>query len=64
VIGHMIGWQLCMDVGSYPILYVEEAPSRLTFGQIKKVLSYNQAQDYSSRIGPKPEAESVGSFYV
>ena len=60
VMSHLIGWQLCMDVGSYPIVYEEDKPFRLTFGAIKSVQMANQAapsgldQPIGQRLREKP----------
>ncbi len=66
VISHLIGWQLCQDVGSYPIVYQDDAPFQLTFGAIKRAMDPNRGRlgGLSDRIGQKPVETGTESFIV
>lgn len=66
VMSQLIAWQLCMDVGSYPIVYEPDQPFRLTFGAVKDVMDANAGRldGLGDRIGPKSKREEVGSFFV
>ena len=36
---HLIGWQLCLSVGEYPVVWVDPTPGPLTFDEVFEVMS-------------------------
>lgn len=66
VISHLIAWQLCMDVGRYPIIYVDDSPFRLTFGALKHMEAMNNERPsgLATPVGYKHRDKPIHSFRV
>lgn len=66
VMSQLIAWQLCLDVGSYPTVFFDDSPFRLTFGHIQAVEYMNQfaPSGLDTPIGHPKRIQPTHSFFV